>query len=170
MGSFISLIPTPAEHVEFFFELAPVSADDVVYDLGSGDGRLVFAAIEHGAGKAVGVELNPEHVASTRKKAKEMGLENRVEFINADVMDIDLSKATVVFCYLITAASIALRPKFETELKPGTRVVMESFPVPDWEPDQSLTRAYKTMYLYRMPPKIDINYKKGLQKSAGDGI
>jgi len=162
MGSFISLIPTPAEHVEFFFELAPVSADDVVYDLGSGDGRLVFAAIEHGAGKAVGVELNPEHVASTRKKAKEMGLENRVEFINADVMDVDLSSATVVFCYLITAASIALRPKFETELKPGTRVVMESFPIPDWEPDQVLTRAYKTMYLYRMPPKFDLNYKKSL--------
>jgi ubiquinone/menaquinone biosynthesis C-methylase UbiE len=166
MGSFISLIPTPSEHVEFFFELAPVSAGDVLYDLGSGDGRLVFAAIEHGAGKAVGVELNPEHVASSRKKAKEMGLAGRVEFVNADVMDIDLSSATVVFCYLITAASIALRPKFDAELKPGTRVVMESFPVPDWEPDRVLTRAYKTLYLYRMPPKIDMNYKKSLPSAV----
>jgi 16S rRNA G966 N2-methylase RsmD len=155
MGSFIPLIPTPFEHIGPFFELAPVTSRDIVYDLGSGDGRLVFAAIEAGAGKAVGVELNLDHVRSCAKKAKQLNLEDRVSFIHADVMDANLSEATVVICYLITAASIALKPKFEAELNPGTRVVMESFPVPGWKPDETIFRDHKTHYLYCMPPKKD---------------
>jgi SAM-dependent methyltransferase len=162
MGSFISWVPTPPEHIDLFFELAPLSPDDVVYDLGSGDGRLLFAALEKGAGKAVGVELNPNHAHTARQKAKEKGLENKTTFIEADVMDVNLSEATVVLCYLITAASAALKPKFEAELKPGTRVVMESFPVPGWKALETRSRDYKTCYLYRMPPEID-------EKSGQDG-
>jgi ribosomal protein L11 methylase PrmA len=155
MGSFIPLIPTPFEHVGPFFELAPVTAKDVVYDLGSGDGRLVFAAIEAGAGKAVGVELNLEHVQSATKKARQLDIEDRISFIHADVMDIKVSEATVILCYLITAASLALKPKFEAELRPGTRVVMESFPIPGWKADKTIFRDHKTHYLYCMPPKRD---------------
>ena len=153
MGSFISWVPTPYEHIDPFFELAPVSSSDVVYDLGSGDGRLLFAALEKGASKAVGVELNPDHARTARDKAKEKGLENKVTFVEADVMDVNLSEATLVLCYLITAASIALKPKLEAELKPGTRVVMESFPVPGWKPLETRSRDHKTYYLYRMPPE-----------------
>jgi SAM-dependent methyltransferase len=153
MGSFISFIPTPFEDIDDFFELGPVSSDDVVYDLGSGDGRLLFAALEKGAGKAVGVELDPVNVQKAMRKAKEKGLEDRVTFLEADVMDVDLSPATVVLCYLISAASAALKPKFEAELKPGARVVMESFPVQGWKAVE--TRGeYKVFYLYRMPPEI----------------
>ena len=153
MGLFIPFIPTPFDQIDPFFELAPVSADDVVYDLGSGDGRLVFAALERGAGKAVGVELSPDHAVAAREKAKEKGFECKVTFVQADVMDVSLSEATVVLCYLISAASIALKPKFEAELKSGTRVVMESFPVPGWKPTRTISHNYKTFYLYRMPPK-----------------
>jgi SAM-dependent methyltransferase len=157
MGSFISFIPTPFEDVDTFFELAPVSSDDVVYDLGSGDGRLLFAALEKGAGKVVGVELNPEHAATARAKAKEKGLQDRVTILEADVMDADLSGATLVLCYLITAASAALKPRFEAQLKPGTRVVMESFPVHGWKPVETKQVGYgfKTFYLYRMPPEME---------------
>jgi predicted RNA methylase len=130
MASFIAWVPTPFEHIDPFFELAPVSASDVVYDLGSGDGRLLFAALEKGAGKAVGVELNPDHVQTARTKANEKGLQDKITILNTDVMDVNLSEASVVFCYLFTTASAALKPKFEAELKPSTRVVMESFPVP----------------------------------------
>jgi len=150
-------VPTPFEEIDAFFELAPVSADDVVYDLGSGDGRLLFAALEKGAGRAVGVELNPDHARTAREKATEKGLEGRVKFLQADVMDVDLSRATVVLCYLITAASAALKPKFEAELKPGTRVVMESFPIHGWKAVdvRLVSDGLKTFYLYRMPPEIE---------------
>ena len=154
MGSFVSFIPTPFEDVNTFFELAPVSSEDVVYDLGSGDGRLLFAALEKGAGRVVGVELNPDHVLTARQKAKEKGLEARVRFLNADVIDVNLSEATLVLCYLITAASKALKPKFEAELKPSTRVVMESFPVHGWMAVETRTYGNKTFYLYQMPPEI----------------
>ena len=153
MSSFVSWVPTPLEHIDPFFELAPVSSSDVVYDLGSGDGRLLFAALEKGAGRAVGIELNPDHAKTASEKAIEKGLQDKVTFLQADVMDVNLSEATLVFCYLITAASVALKPKFEAELKPGTRVVMESFPVPGWKPVETKTREYKTFYLYRMPPE-----------------
>lgn len=155
MGKFISFIPTPYEDIDPFFLLAPVSADDVVYDLGSGDGRVLFAALEKGAGKAVGVELDPDPLRRARAKANEKGLEDRVTFLEADVMDVDLSQATVVLCYLITAASAALKPKFETELRPGTRVVMEAFPIHGWKEAETWEVPYKTFYLYRMPPEID---------------
>ena len=152
MGSFVSFVPTPFDDIDNFFKLAPVSAADVVYDLGSGDGRLVLAALQMGAGRAVGVELDPTLVQRASLKAGEQGLEDRVTFLEADVMDADLSPATVVLCYLITAATAALKPKFEAELKPGTRVVMESFPVRGWKAAE--TRGeYKVFYLYRMPPE-----------------
>ena len=164
MGSFISWVPTPVEHIDPFFQLAPVSSSDVVYDLGSGDGRLLFAALEKGAGRAVGVELNPDHAKTAREKAKEKGLQEKVTFLEADVMDVDLSEATVVLCYLITAASAALKPKFEAELKSGTRVVMESFPIRGWKAVdiRIVTDGFKSFYLYRMPPEIDDKYVPGI--------
>lgn len=154
MGSFISFIPTPFEHIDTFFKLAPISHTDVVYDLGSGDGRLLFAALEKGAGKIVGVELDPELAREARKTIGEKGLEDKAIFLEADVMDVNLSDATVVLCYLFPSASEALKPKFELELRPGTRVVMESFPVEGWKPVQTELRGYKTFYLYVMPPGI----------------
>ena len=153
MPSFISFIPTSHEEVDRFFELAPVSSSDVVYDLGSGDGRLLFAALDKGAGRAVGVELNTEHIRTAEETAKNKGVEDRITFIEGDVMEASLSDATLVLCYLSTAASAALKPRLESELKPGTRVVMETFPVPGWKPVQTLDRGYKHFYLYIMPPE-----------------
>ncbi|MBN2075908.1 MAG: class I SAM-dependent methyltransferase [Dehalococcoidales bacterium] len=152
MGSFISFIPTPFEVIDTFFKLAPISDTDVVYDLGSGDGRLLFSALERGAGKIVGIELEPALANDANKKAEEEGLTNKATFLEADVMDVDLSDATVVLCYLFPTASEALKPKLESELKPGTRVVMESFPIDGWSPAKTDTFGYKTFYLYVMPP------------------
>jgi SAM-dependent methyltransferase len=167
MGSFISFVPTPFEDIDTFFELAPVSSADIVYDLGSGDGRLLFAALEKGAGKAVGVELDPAYVREARETAKKKGLENKVTFLEADVMDVDLTDATVVLCYLYPTASTALKPKFESELKPGTRIVMESFPVHGWKPVRTKEFGYKTFYLYRMLPEI-IDEEESVCSECGD--
>ena len=155
MGYFVSFIPTAAEEVNCFFDLAPVSAYDVVYDLGSGDGRLVFAAIERGAGKAVGVELNPARVREAEESARKKGIESRVEFVEADLMDVSLSDATLVVTYLFSTASTALKPKFEAELRAGARVVMESFPVHGWKPKEIKKLERRTFYLYEMPAELD---------------
>jgi len=155
MGYFISFIPTEAEEVGNFFDLAPVSSEDVVYDLGSGDGRLVFSAIEKGAGRAVGVELNPARVQEAREIARKKGLESRVRFVEADLMDVSLSEATLVVTYLFSTASTALKPKFEAELRPGARVVMESFPIHGWKPERIKKLQHRTFYLYEMPPEMD---------------
>ncbi len=153
MPSFISFIPTPPEDIDGFFKLVPVSSSDVVYDLGSGDGRLLFAALDKGAGRAVGVELDAERVRLAREEAKSKGLEDRITFLEADVMDVNLADASVVLCYLSSTASAALKPKLESNLKPGTRVVMETFPVHGWKPAQNTEKGYKQFYLYVMPPE-----------------
>jgi tRNA A58 N-methylase Trm61 len=154
MPSFITFIPTPPEDIEAFFDLAPLSPSDVVYDLGSGDGRLLFAALEGGAGRAVGVELDHERVLQARLSAKNKGVEDRVTIVEGDVLEVGISDATVVFCYLVSAASAALKPKFESELKAGSRVVMETFPVPGWKAAETRAKGYRTFYLYRMPPEL----------------
>ncbi len=152
MPSFISFIPTSPSHVNGFFQLVSVSPSDVVYDLGCGDGRLLFAALEKGAGRAVGVELDPEPLATAREVAKKKGIEDRITFHEADIMNVNLSDATIVFTYLCSAAALALKEKFEAELKPGTKVVMEMFPVPGWKPSRVIERG-TDFYLYIMPPE-----------------
>lgn len=154
MPSFISFIPTPNEDIDGFFELVSLSPSDVVYDLGSGDGRLLFAALDKGAGKAVGIDIDPERVREATEMAKSKGLDDRVTFLEADVMEASLADASVILCYLSNSASAALKPKFESELKPGTKVIMESFPVPGWKPVQTFDKGYKHFYLYTMPPEL----------------
>lgn len=158
MPKFISFIPTQSEWVNCFFELLELSESDVVYDLGSGDGRLLFAALENGAGKVVGIDIDPELVAKATETAKSKGLEDRATFIESDVMEVNLSEASVVLCYLCTSASEALKPKLELELKPGTRVVMESFPIPRWKPVRTTNKEYRNFYLYIMPPEQSDEY------------
>jgi SAM-dependent methyltransferase len=153
MTSFIGFIPTPIEQIEGFLDLVSLSVSDVVYDLGSGDGRLLFAALANGAGKAVGVELNAELVRESTEAARSKGLKNRVTFLEADVMDVKLAEASVVFCYLSVKASPALKLKFYEELRPGAKVIMEMFPVPGWKPARTASKEGKRFYLYNMPPE-----------------
>lgn len=153
MPKFIEWIPTQPEFIDNFFELAPVSSSDIVYDLGSGDGRLLFAALEKGAGRCVGIDIDPDRVSVAREAAKSKGLDGKVTFVEADVMEVGLSEASVILCYLLSSASAALKPKFEKELKPGTRVIMETFAVPGWKPVKVKQVNGRDFYLYTMPPE-----------------
>ena len=159
MPKFISWIPTQLDFVDAFFELAPVSESDTVYDLGSGDGRLLLAALNKGAGKCIGIDIDPDRVNDGRNAAESKGCKDRVTFVEADVMDVDLSDASLVLCYLITAASAALKPKFAAELKPGARIVMESFPIPGWRPARTKETNGRVFYLYNIPPEVDESYQ-----------
>ena len=157
MPKFVEWIPTQPEYIDPFFELAPVSSSDVVYDLGSGDGRLLFAALDKGAGRCVGIDIDPERVSFAREAVKSKGLESKITFVKADVMEVALSEASVILCYLLSTASAALGPKFEKELKPGTRVVMETFAVPGWKPTKIKETDGRSFYFYTMPPeKTDV--------------
>lgn len=155
MPKFVLWVPTMSEFIDGFFELAPVSSSDIVYDLGSGDGRLLFAALEKGAGRCVGIDIDPKKVNEARESAREKGLGSKVTFIEGDFLNIDLSEATVILCYLFPEALRALRPKFERELKSGTRIVSEVFTVPKWKENLVKEINKKNFNLYIMPPDIE---------------
>lgn len=156
---YISWVPTQPEYVDTFFELCPVSSSDVVYDLGSGDGRLLFAAVEKGAARCVGIDIDPDLVKVSKEVAKNKGMDNKLTFIEADVTAVDISEASVVFCYLHSAASAALKPKFEKELKAETRIIMEAFPVMGWKPEKVIDNNGWRFYFYIMPAEKTEDYK-----------
>ena len=168
MPSFAGFVPTPHDEINALFTFAPVSSSDVVYDLGSGDGRLVFAAVNNGAGRAVGVETDPGLVKTARETAIIKGLEDRVTFLESDLMAVNLEDATLVLCYLSSKASAAMKPKFEAELRPGTRIIMEDFPIIGWKPVRTSSGAYihlyggTEFYLYIMPPETTDKYLESI--------
>jgi precorrin-6B methylase 2 len=148
-GKDVIFLPTPQEVVSAMLDLAKVTDEDVVYDLGSGDGRTpITAAKEHGA-RGVGVEFNPKLVALSRQNAEKAGVADRVRFINADLFQTDISEATVVTLYLLGSLNQKLLPKLQHELKPGTRIVSHAFSMGDeWKPDAERTVNGKTIYLW----------------------
>jgi len=130
-------VPTPQPVVEKMLSLAKVNADDVVYDLGCGDGRIVITAAQKYGAHAVGVDFDPQRIEESKANAKAAGVENLVTFIQADAMKVDVSKATVVTLYLLSASNAALRPILTRQLKPGARIVSHSFKMGDWPPEKS---------------------------------
>ncbi len=131
-------VATPDRVVRQMLEAANVSSDDVVFDLGSGDGRIpIMAAQEFGA-RAVGVEIDPDLVEKARANAEDAGVSDRVEFRQKDLFETDLSEATVVALYLWPEINVKLRPKLLRELDPGDRIVSHDFRMGDWEPDQKI--------------------------------
>jgi SAM-dependent methyltransferase len=117
--------------------LANVGPDDVVYDLGSGDGRIVILAAQKYGARGVGIEIDPALVARSRETAAEGGVADRVRFIEGDLFEADLSEATVVMLYLSPSINLDLEPRLRRELKPGARIVSHQFPMGRWETDRT---------------------------------
>jgi predicted RNA methylase len=137
----VRFVPTPQDVVDEMCRVAKIGKDDVVYDLGCGDGRMVITAVKKfGAKKGVGIELDEKLVKQCKAKAKEAGVEDRVEFRQGDVLKVkDLSDATVVMLYMGDDINLRLRPILQKTLKPGSRVVSHRFTMGDWEPVQKKT-------------------------------
>jgi ubiquinone/menaquinone biosynthesis C-methylase UbiE len=127
-------IPTPSSVVDRMLESAHVKASDVVYDLGSGDGRIVIAAAQKYGAKAVGVEMMPDLCRQAQARIKDLGLSDRASIVEGSVFHVDFSPATVVTMYFMTDSNERLRPNLEKYLKPGTRVVSNQFPIKGWTP------------------------------------
>jgi len=130
-------VPTPVPVVERMLELAKVTAGDVVYDLGSGDGRMVILAARRYGARGVGVELNPVWVRDARRYAEELGVADKVSFRVEDLFTTDLREATVVTLYLYPALNRKLAPRLIAELRPGARIVSHEYGIGDWPPDHT---------------------------------
>ena len=152
-GLDIHYVPTPPAVVDAMLSLARVTATDVVYDLGSGDGRIpIEAATRHGA-EGIGVALDPALVKRARKGAEDAGVEKRVHFSRADIFKTDLSKATVVTLYLSPTINLRLREKLRRELRPGSRIVSHRFDMGDWKPDEERVVDNIHVFLWAIPPR-----------------
>jgi precorrin-6B methylase 2 len=134
-GKDVVWVPTPQAVVDTMLDMAKVTPNDFLMDLGSGDGRTVITAAKRGA-RAVGIEYNPEMVELSKRNAEKAGVTDRAQFMKADLFETDLSKATVITMFLLPEINLKLRPKI-LKLKPGTRVVSNSFTMGDWQADQT---------------------------------
>lgn len=146
-------VPTPQPVVDAMLTIASVGADDIVYDLGSGDGRLVISAVrDFGAKKGVGVEIDPVRIKEANANAKGAGVADRVSFQEKDLFRFDFSEATVLTMYLLPDMVARLRPQLAA-LKPGSRIVAHDFSIPDWEPVKTEQVGTAVIYFYTVPVK-----------------
>jgi precorrin-6B methylase 2 len=146
----VVFVPTPNEVIDKMLDLAKVSAKDVVYDLGCGDGRIVIAAAKRGA-RAVGIDIDPQRIKEATANIKAEKVSNRVRLIEGDLFETDISEATVVTLYLLNRLNEKLKPKLMKDLKPGTRVVSHAFDMGDWAPEQRVSVGGTSVYLWRIP-------------------
>ncbi len=163
-GKDVVWVPTPQELVDKMLDIAQVTPSDFVIDLGSGDGRTVITAAKLGA-KALGIEYNPDMVALSKENAKKAGVTDKAEFMEADLYTADLSKATVITMFLLPEINLKLRPTL-LDLKPGTRIVSNTFTMGEWEEDYKVTteenwNSWNTAYMWIIPAKVAGSWKLG---------
>jgi hypothetical protein len=164
----VPYVPTPESVVMAMLELAKVNRNDVIYDLGSGDGRLVITATQKfGAKKGVGVEINPGLVNRSIENAKQAGVSDRTQFIQQDLFKTDFREASVVTLYLLPKINLELRPKLLSELKPGSRVVSHAFSMGDWKPDRTVKVNDRTAYLWIIPANLSGTWTGTLSTQSG---
>ena len=162
-GKDVVWVPTPQVVVDKMLDMAKVTASDYVMDLGSGDGRTVITAAKRGA-RALGVEYNPDMVELSKRNAAKEGVSAKATFVKADLFETDLSKATVITMFLLPDINLKLRPKI-LNLKPGTRVVSNTFTMGDWKPDETATvdngcnTSWCTALFWIVPAKVAGSYK-----------
>ena len=161
-GKDVVWVPTPQALVDKMLDMAKVTSKDILMDLGSGDGRTVITAAKRGA-HATGIEYNPNMVALSRDNAKKAGVADRAQFVKADLFQTDLSKATVITMFLLPDINLKLRPKI-LALKPGTRVVSNTFTMGDWKPDETgspdhCDGSWCTALLWIVPARVAGSYK-----------
>ena len=147
----VPYVPTPQIVVDKMLDIAAVTKDDVVYDLGSGDGRIVITAAKKYGVRGVGVDIDPVRVKEANANAVLAGVADRVKFFEQDLFKTDLKEASVVTLYLLPEVNLRLRPKLWKELKPGTRIVSHAFDMGDWVPEKTVQVEGRTIYYWVVP-------------------
>lgn len=146
----VIFVPTPEDVVEEMLKVANVTGKDVLYDLGSGDGRIPITAAKKFGTRGVGVDIDPERIKEANENLKNSGVGDKVKFIQGDLFEMDLSPATVITLYLLPALNLKLRPKI-LKLKPGTRIVSHDFDMGDWKPEKTVKVGTRNVYFWTVP-------------------
>ena len=149
----VPYVPTPQTVVDEMLKIAAVTKDDVVYDLGSGDGRIVITAAKKYGARGVGIDIDPERVKEANANAVQAGVTERVKFVEQNLFETDFKEATVVTLYLLPDINLRLRPKLLSELKPGTRIVSHAFDMGDWKPERTEHLEGRVIYYWVIPEK-----------------
>ena len=152
----VPYVPTHERVVAEMLKVAKVGKNDVLYDLGSGDGRIPITAAKQFGTRGVGVDIDPARVIEARANAVKAGVADKVKFMQQDLFETDIKEATVVTLYLLPDVNLSLRPKLLADLKPGTRVVSHNYDMGDWKPLQTITVKVPeehTIYYWVVPPK-----------------
>lgn len=158
----VMFVPTPPEVVDRMLTIAQVNKKDILYDLGSGDGRIPITAVRKwGVQRAVGIDINPKRIRDANARAKRAGVTDRVQFLNQDLFESNFRDATVVTLYLLPKLNVKLRPQLLTQLKPGSRVVSHNFDMGEWKPERmeqvDVNGQPHTVYLWRIPANPPAN-------------
>ena len=149
----VIFVPTPQEVVDEMLRLAKVVKGDVLYDLGSGDGRIPVTAAKKYGVRAVGIDIDPTRIREATENARKNGVSKLVQFRNEDLFKADFREATVVTLYLLPDLNVKLRPKLWSELKPGTRIVSHQFEMGDWKPEKTVELNGRTIYFWTIPAR-----------------
>jgi precorrin-6B methylase 2 len=153
----VPYVPTDEKVVAQMLSVAKVGKKDVLYDLGSGDGRIVITAAKKFGTRGVGIDIDPDRIKEANDNAREAGVTNLVKFIQGDIFDADIKEATVVTMYLLPAINMKLRPKLLSDLKPGTRIVSHNYDLGDWKPEKKLTVTVGStehlVYFWKVPAR-----------------
>jgi len=147
----VIFVPTPPEVAEAMLKLANVTKNDVVYDLGCGDGRIVVTAAKDFGARAVGIDIDPQRISEAKENVAKAGVGSRVTLRNEDLFEADIHEATVVTLYLLSSLNIKLQPKLVRDLKPGTRIVSQTFDMGDWKAEKEIEVDGRSVYLWRIP-------------------
>jgi hypothetical protein len=145
--------PTPIDVVREMLNLAQVGKSDILYDLGSGDGRIVITAARDYGARCVGVDIGPAAIRDAYERARDAHVSERVQFLNEDLYEVDLAEATVVTLYLLPRLNMKLRPKLLAELRPGSRIVSHAWNMGDWTPSRTLDIKGTKIYLWTVPER-----------------
>ena len=149
----VIFVPTPQEVVDEMLRLANVKKGDVLYDLGSGDGRIPVMAAKKFGVRAVGIDIDPERIQEANENAKRNGVTSLVKFRNEDLFQADFHEATVVTLYLLPDLNVKLMPRLMEQLKPGSRIVSHQFDMGKWRPDKKVELSGRTIYLWTIPAR-----------------
>ena len=149
----VIFVPTPHEVVEEMLRLAQVRKGDLLYDLGSGDGRIPVTAAKKYGIRAVGIDIDPERIVEAKENARKNGVTGLVQFRQEDLFKADFHEASVVTLYLLPDLNVKLRPRLLAELKPGTRIVSHQFDMGTWKPEKKIDLNGRTIYLWTVPAK-----------------
>jgi SAM-dependent methyltransferase len=153
-GKDVIWVPTPDDVVDRMLRMAQVTKDDLVYDLGAGDGKIAIAAAKNFGARSVGIEYNPEMARHAQSNAEKAGVAGRARIIQGDIFATDFSQATVITLYLLPALNLKLRPTI-LNMRPGTRVVSHSFTMDDWEPDETSSTDGRRAYFWLVPANVN---------------